>query len=140
MPLTELRTAIGLDLVTISRIQRLLDDYPDSFRNFGFTTEEQAYCDRQSFSPQHYAARWSVKEAFIKAVGRSDSNLDLTSIQIVHGPPPQLSLSDDVLDDVLNILEERKQKKTLSDDVDITITMAHEREADLAIGLVVIIF
>lgn len=137
MPLfTGSRVAIGVDVVTISRIQRLLNNHPNRFREFGFTTEEQSYCENQAFPPQHYAARWSVKEAFIKAVGQSDTNPDLTSIQIVSGPPPQLSLSDDAL----NILKMKEQEMISSDNTDITVTMTHEQEADLALGLVVILF
>lgn len=127
--------AIGIDLVTITRIQRLLEDYPNRFRNFGFTPEEQTYCDGQAFPHQHYAARWSVKEAFIKSVGQSGANPDLTSIE-VHREPPQLTLSDDGL----NLLKQKAQKEISPKDTDIVFSIAHEQEADLAIGFVVIIF
>ena len=128
--------AVGLDLVSISRIQRLLEEFPDRFRDYGFTVEEQTYCDEQAFPPQHYATRWSVKEAFIKAVGQPDANPDLTSIQVVHELPPRLSLSKDTV----NLLEQTTQKEVSPEKTNIVVSMTHEQKADLAVGIVVIVF
>lgn len=129
--------AIGCDCVSINRIQSLLSDYPDRFRNLAFTPHEQQYCDKQPFPHQHYAARWTVKEAFIKAAGTSEASPALKSIEINHGPPPNLSLSGDGLDLLSQVASERDCS---IENVGISISLAHEKEADIALGFVIILF
>lgn len=127
--------AIGIDLVAITRIKRIMEDHPEQFRNFAFTTDEQQYCDEQTFPHQHYAARWAVKEAFIKALREPESNPNLTTIEVVNQPAPQLSLSGETS----AILDQRASQENSSlDEVCISISMAHEQNVDLAIGAVVI--
>lgn len=127
---------IGIDLVSISRVGQLLEDYPNRFKNLAFTSHEQQYCDDQLFPPQHYASRWAVKESFIKAIESPEANPDFTSIEILHEPTPQLSLSEDGLDLLLG-----KVSKTASEmeDVDLSVSMAHEQKANIALGVVIII-
>jgi len=60
---------VGLDIVTISRIQRLMDRYGDVFFAKVFTPEECEYCRRAGKRAQHYAVRFAAKEAALKALG-----------------------------------------------------------------------
>lgn len=128
------RIAVGVDVVTISRIQRLLEEYPDRFREFGFTAGERAYCDRQATPSQHYAARWTVKEAFVKAVGKPGVNPELTTIQVRAGPPPGVSVSAEMLES----LDQVSQTTLDPDETEVAVSMAHELESDLALGMVVV--
>lgn len=136
-PFNNSNIGMGCDCVSISRVQTLLSDYPDRFRDLAFTSHEQQYCEKQPFPHQHYAARWTVKEAFIKAIDSSETSPDLGSIEIIHGPPPKLSLSGDGLDLLSQAASERDSSVN---DTEITISLTHEKEADIALGFVIILF
>ncbi|MGE3108861.1 MAG: holo-ACP synthase [Phycisphaerales bacterium] len=59
----------GIDLTSIDRIQRLLAEHPERFLSRCFTECEQAYAAERREAPAHYAARFSAKEAALKALG-----------------------------------------------------------------------
>lgn len=59
---------IGTDLVEIHRIAEKIQRN-EYFKNHVFTQNEIVYCDTQRNPAMHYAARWAVKEAFLKAYG-----------------------------------------------------------------------
>lgn len=59
----------GIDLTSVERIARLLEDYPDRFLSRCFTPAERAYAADRREAPSHYAARFSAKEATLKALG-----------------------------------------------------------------------
>jgi len=62
--------SIGSDLCQISRIADVLERRGEGFCARVFTDEERAYCDRRQRSrPNHYAGRFAVKEAVMKALG-----------------------------------------------------------------------
>ena len=133
----ESKIHIGVDCTTISRIDRLLSDYPDQFRNFAFTSNEQQYCEQQPICGQHYAARWAVKEAFIKAIGIPEANPKFTSIEVVSEPVPQLSLTNEALE----LLSQKSLETDSSvENTNIDVTMSHEKESDLAVGIVMVVF
>jgi holo-[acyl-carrier protein] synthase len=129
--------AVGIDVVSISRIERILNNYPNKFRNFAYTSNEQQYCDDQ-FSPyQHYAVRWAAKEAYIKAVGKFGGNPDLTSIEVIREPVPHLNLTGDGY----RLLSKVTSDRDISpDSSSIALSMTHERDMDLALGFVLITF
>ncbi len=61
---------IGIDLTDQLRIQQSLDQYGDKFLQHVFTTQEIAICQRYRISAvEHYAGKFAVKEAFMKALG-----------------------------------------------------------------------
>lgn len=131
------RNGIGIDLVSIRRVERLLDEYQDRFRERVFTLEEQRYCDGQARPAQHYAARWAVKESFIKAVDESPVDIDLTAIEVVREPTPHLSLSAGAEDQLERAAAARGA--TLSN-VDIDVSMTHESALDSAFGVVLVTY
>jgi holo-[acyl-carrier protein] synthase len=135
--LTSSKITVGIDIVSISRIRQLMKDYPESSRNLFFSKKEQDYCSEQVFPYQHYAARWAVKEAFIKAVRDSKPNPDLTSIEIIGGTPPRISLSNDGFDILMDAASSRDSSP---ENTDIAFSMTHEQDADLALGLIIILF
>lgn len=76
---------IGIDLVKISRIEKAATDHP-AFVERVFTEKERAYCSRQKFAAQHYAARFAAKEAVLKAIGTGMSGgIKWTDIEVLHG-------------------------------------------------------
>jgi holo-[acyl-carrier protein] synthase len=85
----------GIDIIEVERIaQRVGRD--SGFRELVFSRDEMIYCDSKTSRFEHYAARFAVKEAFLKAVGRGwDSGLSLHEIEVVNGPngKPGLRLS-----------------------------------------------
>jgi holo-[acyl-carrier protein] synthase len=60
---------IGIDLVSIQRIGNKLGG-SDALRDTIFAPAEIEYCEKAANKMQHYAARFAVKEAFLKAVGK----------------------------------------------------------------------
>jgi holo-[acyl-carrier protein] synthase len=60
---------IGIDIVSIPRIERMLDRWGSLFTRRVFTPAEIAYCEGRSNPGQHFALRWAAKEAMIKALG-----------------------------------------------------------------------
>jgi len=60
---------LGIDIVSISRIESLLEKWRDRFINRIFTPKEIEYCINKKFPSQHLAVRFAAKEAFLKALG-----------------------------------------------------------------------
>jgi holo-[acyl-carrier protein] synthase len=59
---------IGTDIIEVERIQKAMERN-SSFGEKIFTAGEAAYCEQMKNKYQHYAARFSAKEAFLKAIG-----------------------------------------------------------------------
>ncbi len=61
-------SGIGIDIIEISRIERSIKEFGDSFLSKLFTDNEISYCKSKHFPTQHFAARFAAKEAFSKAI------------------------------------------------------------------------
>ena len=59
---------VGVDMVEIERVRRLIES-DRGFAERVFTPREIAYCEGKFSRAQHYAARFTAKEAFFKALG-----------------------------------------------------------------------
>jgi holo-[acyl-carrier protein] synthase len=59
---------IGTDIIEVSRIKSVMER-DIGFREKIFTEGEIAYCETMKNKQQNYAARFSAKEAFLKAIG-----------------------------------------------------------------------
>ncbi|OYR55794.1 holo-ACP synthase [Halorubrum halodurans] len=121
----------GIDIVAISRIERLLKEFPEQFQAYAFTEGERSYCDEQPYPEQHYAARWAVKEAYLKASPSSEINRDLSKVEIIREERPYLRIKDTAYSEGLY-----RDPDSEYSTVPAAISMAHERQLDLAIGLV----
>lgn len=75
---------IGTDIVEVKRIaDKLLQN--ENFKKHVFSNNEIAYCEKQKYPYIHYAARWAVKEAYLKAFGlKFIGNHRLHEIETVH--------------------------------------------------------
>lgn len=123
----------GVDVVSIDRIDGVLTEFGKSFKNRVFRPFEQEYCDRQADPPQHYAARWAAKEAFVKAIVADAQPVPFREVGVSRtGSQPSLSLTGRAATAL---------KRTMAGEdsaaVDTTVSLSHDRHAGQAIGQVV---
>ncbi|QIB75040.1 holo-ACP synthase [Halogeometricum borinquense] len=127
----------GVDVVAIDRIADLLAEFGDSFRGRIFTPAEQAYCEAQGDPPQHYAARWAAKEAFLKTLVGSSPGVPTAAIEIDRRPDgPRLSLApvaSDALDSTLEACDVQPET------ADIAVSLSHDQTAGYATGSVTVV-
>jgi holo-[acyl-carrier protein] synthase len=60
---------IGIDIIEVTRIDRVILRYGKKFLDRLFTGEEQDYCLRHQKASRHFAGRFAAKEAIAKALG-----------------------------------------------------------------------
>ncbi len=60
---------IGVDLVSIRRIERVINRWGERFVNRVFTAAEVHFCYQRRSPPSAFALRFAAKEAFSKAMG-----------------------------------------------------------------------
>ncbi len=61
-------TGIGIDMIEVERVAEKISK-EQGFRELVFTSTEIEYCEMKTNKYEHYAARFSAKEAFFKALG-----------------------------------------------------------------------
>jgi holo-[acyl-carrier protein] synthase len=59
---------LGIDVIEIERIRNLVNKYGDTFLNRCFDKREIEYCNSKANRYQHYAGKFTVKEAVFKAL------------------------------------------------------------------------
>jgi holo-[acyl-carrier protein] synthase len=64
---------IGVDIVDVSRVQKLVERYGDRFVRRVFTDEEARYAMESANPAERLAGRFAVKEAVLKAFGTGKS-------------------------------------------------------------------
>ncbi len=70
-----MKITCGTDIIEISRIKKIIDDDDKDFLNRIFTEEEIKYCEsKKQAKYQHYAVRFSAKEAIFKAISNNLEN------------------------------------------------------------------
>jgi len=60
---------LGIDIVSIERISGLLERHGGRAKKRLYTETERAYCEGMAHPALHFAARFSAKESFVKALG-----------------------------------------------------------------------
>ena len=116
---------IGIDVVDISRIERLVQKYKNHFLKKVFTLSEIDYCDKMARPAIHYAGRWATKEAFYKAIPLScQKSSTWKSIEIKateRGKP------------VINICSDRLQQLLKKEEITIChVSISHEKKYCMA--------
>ena len=96
---------IGTDIVAVSRIENIIQQYSDRFKKHIFTYNEKSYCDLKPNPSIHYAGSFAAKEAVKKAlyssgVTNSINFIDIEITSSVSGVP-KVKLSNIDLDNVL---------------------------------------
>jgi len=84
--------ALGLDLTQIERLAEAESRRGERFLERIFTERERAYCERRAQRRHvHYAGRFAVKEAVMKALGtgwtRGVRWIDIEVVRASGGPP-----------------------------------------------------
>ena len=92
---------IGIDVVNVRRIETLLKNHPERFKDKVFTAEEYRYAKEKSNGDRQQlasilAARWAAKEAVVKAMGTGfGDGLYWQHVEIIsEGGPPQVRLQN----------------------------------------------
>ncbi len=82
---------LGNDILEIERIRETIKEHGDRFIERLFTKSEQEYCSKYKDPIPHYAARFSAKEAIVKAlgsgIGEKAAWLDIEIINDAEGKP-----------------------------------------------------
>ena len=80
----------GIDIAEVSRLKKAIEK-SESFKEKVFTQLENDYCESKKSMYQSYAARFAVKEAFLKALGTGWSNgiawKDIETVNDANGKP-----------------------------------------------------
>lgn len=126
----------GVDIIGIARIARLIDEFGQSFKDRVFTSAEQAYCDERPDPPQHYAARWAAKEAFHKSIATDGPSVPFDAVGVTHTVGgPTLNLAGPAEKALAHTLQ---QESTSPEQANISVSLAHDQPADVAIAHVII--
>ena len=118
---------VGVDMVEIGRVRKLIEQ-DQGFAQRIFTDREIAYCESKFSKAQHYAARFTAKEAFFKALGtgfRDGMSWRDVVVENDCRGKPQLRLTAAAL----RQFRRRKLKKAM-------LSLSHTRE--MAVALVVV--
>ena len=123
-----MRIRTGTDIIEISRVKESIESTNKKFCERVYTEKEREYCESKMMQKyQHYAARFSAKEAVFKAVSDELENkfqINWKDIEI---------LNDEKGRPYVNILNNKIQNIE-----DIDISLSHCKE--YAIANVVLIF
>lgn len=81
-----MRVACGTDIIEINRIKEAIEKHGIRFQNEIFTEKEIKYCESHNNQKyQHYAVRFSAKEAIFKAISNKLSrNYSWKDFEIVN--------------------------------------------------------
>jgi holo-[acyl-carrier protein] synthase len=114
---------IGIDIVSIDRIEKSIKKFENKFKNRFMSKNEQKWAKKTT----SIAGIWASKEAFSKAIGTGIgaefSFLDIEIIKTKKGKP------------VINILNQNLRNKLTNKRIDISIT----HDGGFAIAAVIII-
>lgn len=84
---------VGTDLVQISRIAQSIEQFGEKFIRRLFTDGEIAYATSSAaLQAERFAARFSAKEATIKALSLSEVGLDWKHIEVLRAANGECSL------------------------------------------------
>jgi holo-[acyl-carrier protein] synthase len=85
---------VGVDLVTIGRIEKIVQRHPERFLKRVFSSAELENLEKGNLSATTVAARFAAKEAVLKAIGCGIGQASLSEVEIVADPgtQPQVKL------------------------------------------------
>lgn len=77
----------GIDIVSVDRIEQMIEKWGDSFLKKIYALSEIAYCKKRKNASLHFASRFAAKEAFAKALGTGiTGGIRLSEIETVRTP------------------------------------------------------
>lgn len=118
--------ASGLDIVKISRIEKLLEKKRGRFLKKIFTIKEKIYIKEKLYKPETVSGIFASKEAVSKLLGTGLGKVNWKDIEILHhkNGKPYVKLYNEAE----KVREELKINK-------INLSISHEREYALAIAI-----
>lgn len=116
---------IGTDIVQISRIKRLYDEYGDRFINKFLSDSEIGRLPNSNID-QYLAGRFAVKEALIKATGRRDLKFNDIEIANNENGKPYIKSVDNI----------KRYINPGIEDINVHITISHEKEYAVAFVII----
>lgn len=118
---------VGIDILSISRIRRMILKWDDKFLERFFTEKEISYIKGKSMSYETIGGIFSGKESVSKVFGTGIRNINLKDIEILH---------DNLGKPYVNLYKNAKEIAMEKEIENIEITISHEREniVSLAIG------
>ena len=86
---------VGIDLVSIDRIDKVYKKYPDRFSERIFTNQEKINFEQRGSLIAVLAARFAAKEAVLKAIGCGIGPAALNEVELtaLPGQQPRVKLS-----------------------------------------------
>jgi holo-[acyl-carrier protein] synthase len=117
---------IGIDIAKNERIKMAVDRFGERFLSRIYTYRELEYCKSQKCFFECLSARWACKEAVLKAFYQKFGVvLKLSQIEVLgdRGKPAEVNILKDDL-------------KPLLEGVHIQVSISHEREYSVAVGLI----
>lgn len=127
----------GVDVVSIERVRGLLEEFGDSFRERAFAPAERRYCEARGDPPQHYAARWAAKEAFVKAVADDARPVPFRAVVVRREEDTPALAPTGRAREALDATAASEGWRP--DAVESAVSLSHDRRADRAIGQVVLV-
>ncbi|MCL2063786.1 MAG: holo-ACP synthase [Candidatus Cloacimonetes bacterium] len=129
----------GIDIIEVSRIREAIKKTV-GFREKVFTENEIAYCETKKEKYQSYAARFAVKEAFMKALGTGFSKgASWKDIEVLNNPDgkPYILLYGVTRDIFYNIKNEKHSLRKSDKDAEniiseIYVSISHTKELAIA--------
>lgn len=126
-PECQIRT--GVDVQAISAFREFDPGVAAGIKDRAFADAERAYCERTGDPPQHYAARWAAKEAFVKLLA-DDRTAPFDEIAVVRdGERPRLELGEAARAELDQSFEGEPHS--------LDVSLSHDRDADVAMAQVV---
>ena len=125
---------VGTDIIEVERIKEAMQD--TNFMKKVFTTKEIEYCEskKENIKYQHYAARFSGKEAVFKAISKSLKNkYDISWKNIEITNDENLKKKKKIVYDT------EKDKQNLQDIINTKIDISISHIKDLAVATAVVI-
>ena len=87
---------VGIDLVKIDKFKKILFEENESFYRKNFSKEEIEYCLKFEEPYKHFAGKFAIKEATIKAI---DKKIQLIQIKTYHKKSkPKVSIVNEKID------------------------------------------
>ncbi|MFZ4522796.1 MAG: holo-ACP synthase [Bacteroidales bacterium] len=114
----------GIDIIEVERIEKVMGR-DIGFRDKIFTPGEIAYCETKKHKYENYAARFSVKEAFLKAIGTGwRYGIRFADIEVYH---------DDLGKPFINVHGKAKELVTELSITKMHVSLSHLKEMATAI-------
>ena len=88
---------VGIDLVKIDKFKKILFEENESFYRKNFSKEEIEYCLKFEEPYKHFAGKFAIKEATIKAINKK---IGLLQIKTYHDDEskPKVSIINEKID------------------------------------------